>query len=682
MSYGIELPRASKRGPAQAQLALLSDRDVEYIAPPTLRAFHRSNAANRMVIGPVGSGKSTGMCMELLRRMKEQTPTLGTNIRQTRFAIVRNTFPQLRDTTKRTWMDWLGKLPHEFAVADFAFRTYFPLPDGTFVQSEALFRPLDSLDDVRKLLSLELTGSWVNEAREIPKEILDALDDRVGRFPAVRLGGCTWRGIICDTNPPDTEHWIYNLREVVKPDNWEFFWQPGGLIELPNGKFVPNPEAENLENLEPDYYARRAGSKPADHVRVYYCSKYGFLKEGKPVIPEYVESTHADDTLLFSPLLPVYVGIDFGLTPAATIGQKDAVGRWLVLDELVSENMGAFRFGHWLKSFLAEHYSGATLIITGDPAGSAQAQTDENTPFNILNSLGIQARPAETNDWTVRREAVAGALTRLIDGLPGLRVRAAKCPVLHRALLGGYCYKTTYTSSGERTTYIPQKNRYSHVADALMYMLIGGGEVREVGSLLNSLIDEGSLSRLSHPPADLEPPKDAADFYGVFVDAGGELARTYIAIRRKNVLRDLFILDTINPKVVTSWLLDRVKVARRATDMVILGSGAETSKIRGELREFGLLTRSVQLAAPHGNYHSGQDFCLFQLKAWLEEPSNWVLGQNLVAELWSGYYSSDKKSRIEVKCSKPMVAMALTVMNLENPPDQKATSRLPSAFVR
>ena len=64
-------------------------------------------------------------------------------------------------------------------------------PTHTFkqdgVELEVMFIALDRPDDLRKLLSLELTGAWINEAREIPKAILDGLTARVGRFPPATL---------------------------------------------------------------------------------------------------------------------------------------------------------------------------------------------------------------------------------------------------------------------------------------------------------------------------------------------------------------------------------------------------------------------------------------------------------------------------------------------------------------
>ena len=75
------------------------------------------------------------------------------------------------------------------------------------MELEVIFLALDRPEDVKKLLSLELTGVWINEAREIPKSIVDACTMRVGRIPSMRDGGPTWYGVIADTNPPDTDHW-------------------------------------------------------------------------------------------------------------------------------------------------------------------------------------------------------------------------------------------------------------------------------------------------------------------------------------------------------------------------------------------------------------------------------------------------------------------------------------------
>jgi len=455
---------------------------IVYNAVPTLAKFHASNALYRGVMGPVRSGKSTGMCFEIMRRAIEQQPYKG--IRRTRWAVVRNTYPELRDTTLKTWLMWFQEDQFgKFNLQRMQHNIRFSLPDDTIVETEVLFRALDRPDDVRKLLSLELTGAWTNETREIPKAIIDALGDRVGQFPSKHEGGCTWRGVIMDTNPPDEDHWYYKLAEEERPPGWEFFRQPGALIER-EGKFLPNPAAENIKNLNEghDYYLSRVAGKSIDYIRVYYCAQYGFVIDGKPVIHEYVDAVHcALEPIQPNRNLTVYVGLDFGLTPAALFAQRYPNGRWAWIDELVSEDMGITRFAEILQTKIHREYPGFEFEFYGDPAGNQRMQTDEKTCFQILHAKGIPAVPAPTNDFTVRREAIAVPLSRLIDGQPGLIV-SPKCKYARKGLAGGYCYKRLKVAGDERYRDKPDKTIYSHVVDAGGYAMVGGGEGNKVVS--------------------------------------------------------------------------------------------------------------------------------------------------------------------------------------------------------
>ena len=447
--------------------------NIKYKAVPTMARLHRSAAFYRCVIGPVRSGKSVGNCAEIFRRACEQKPQNG--VRRTRFAAIRQTYRELEDTTVKTWLDWFpedifGRLNRQTMTQTLKFRD---------VEMEIMFRALDRPGDVKKLLSLELTGAWINEARELPKIIIDAVGDRVGQFPAKKDGGCTWCGVILDTNPPDTDDWLYKLAEEERPNNWEFFRQPGGLVEV-DGKFVANPLAENLKNLNEgvDYYLNRLGGKQPDYVRVYYCGQYGFVIDGKPVHPEYVDKVHCPDEIIKPiPGRPLVVGLDFGLTPAAVILQQTVGGQWRAIDEITTEHMGIQRFGQQaLIPMLRGDYKGYEFDVFGDPAGSQEAQTDERTPYQILQALGLMATPAgANNDPIIRRESLSAPLGRMIDGRPGLII-SPKCKVLRKGLMGGYCYKRLQVSGQDRYQDKPVKNKYSHVVEALEYALQGAGE--------------------------------------------------------------------------------------------------------------------------------------------------------------------------------------------------------------
>lgn len=442
----------------------MTDTRIDYAPPgPVALAFMRDDASfYRGLMGPFGSGKSTACIMEILRRAKAQKPGVDGK-RHSRWAVIRNTYPELRTTTIKSWHQWVP--PSLGRWVDTGPPTHH-ITEGD-LDLEVMFIALDRPDDISKLLSMELTGAWLNEAREIPKAVVDGLTGRVGRFPSVLMGGCSWSGIIADTNPPDTDHWWYKLAEEVHPEGWKFYRQPGGM----------DANAENVENLPANYYQRQVAGKDEDWVNVYVNANYGFVRDGKPVYPEFRDGLHVR-TFDVVAGWPVYVGIDFGLTPAAVFGQRSPMGQWRWHSELVTEDMGAKRFAELLRAAMHERYPGMAFAgITGDPAGEGRAQTDETTPFQILQAAGVEARPAPTNDFTKRRESVASCLSRLIDGEPGLIVHP-QCRVLRKGMAGGYNYRRVQVSGEERYRDAPDKGQYSHVCEAGQYMLVGAGEAR------------------------------------------------------------------------------------------------------------------------------------------------------------------------------------------------------------
>lgn len=89
--------------------------------------------------------------------------------------------------------------------------------------------------------------------------------------------------------------------------------------------------------------------------------------------------------------------------------------------------------------------------------------------------MPIRLYPAQTNDFTIRREAIAHPLGRLIDGQPGLLVSPA-CVVGRKGLNGGYCYKRLKVAGDDRYHDKPDKNKYSHTVEAGGYCNMGMGE--------------------------------------------------------------------------------------------------------------------------------------------------------------------------------------------------------------
>jgi hypothetical protein len=240
-----------------------------------------------------------------------------------------------------------------------------------------------------------------------------------------------------------------------------------------------NPVAENLNNLPAGYYMQMLGGKNLDWIRCYAEGKYTYVQEGRPVWPEYDDNAMSD-VVEYDPNIPLQVGLDFGLTPAAVIGQRTTAGRWNILHEIVTFDMGLERFGQQLLAELNARFPKAQIMIWGDPAGMQRDAIYEVTAFDHLRTLGLRAQPTPSNDFKVRREAAAAPMQRLIQGKPGLLVHK-DCKLLRKSLAGGYHFKRIAVGAGhERFRDAPNKNEHSHVGDAFGYLLLGGGEHRRM----------------------------------------------------------------------------------------------------------------------------------------------------------------------------------------------------------
>ncbi|HEX7013172.1 MAG TPA: hypothetical protein VF161_10505 [Steroidobacteraceae bacterium] len=264
----------------------VSDRIVEVreVGPVADAFFHNLGYVDA-IMGPVGSGKSSVCARKLMALAGAQRRSPIDGVRYSRWVIARNTYPELKSTTIKTWLEWFpehlfGKMrwdvpiTHHVRVVDDE--------DGSQVDAEFMFLSLDKEADVKKLLSLEITGAWVNEAREVPIEVIEGLILRVGRYPPKRHGGPSWSGLLLDTNPPPEGHWYYTKSEENTPDGWRFFRQPGALIEKRDRlgnviAYEPNPAAENVHNqpLGYEYWLRQIGSLDAEKIRVFLLGEYG-----------------------------------------------------------------------------------------------------------------------------------------------------------------------------------------------------------------------------------------------------------------------------------------------------------------------------------------------------------------------------------------------------------------------
>lgn len=471
----------------------MADNTIDYTPPSTIKDYILDYRPGELfydwIVGPVGSGKTTGLFFKLAYMAKLQAPGKD-GIRRTRAVVVRNTASQLRDTTLVSWNYWFkdGQAGN-WRATESKFTLRFD-----DVECEVLFRPLDTPDDVARVLSLEVTFAVLDEFVQIPMQIVDALSARLGRFPSKKDGGATNWGMWGSSNPSTEDNpWFDHLHneEVVlqvkpgqsladgyTPEAEEMRRRALGLPLDTNSKYFLQPSgfadnAENIENLPGGrgYYEHQAKGKSLAWVKQFIEAEWGYSVSGKPVVPTFNPDMHvSQSSLIWDPSQPIVVGFDPGLGGSAFIfGQDDLHGRLRVYGELVQEGIGAERLiTERLKPYLRRRFPNAKIVIAPDPAAANRAQTNEKTVVDVFRKH-FEVKVETNNRLANRLNAIEHYTTRLTDVGPALLVDAKECPVLIRALKGGWRFALD-TKRDIIKGADPEKNKYSHPGDAFGYL--------------------------------------------------------------------------------------------------------------------------------------------------------------------------------------------------------------------
>lgn len=474
------------------------DFEFDYTANDTFAQVHQSDGKYLFIRGSVGSGKSSGCILHCFLNAMAQAPGLD-GVRRSRYAILRASYPNLKSTTIDSWVtDWFGPLINIVYDTPIRGEILMDHPDGkTTIEMKLVFIALDREEDVNKLQSLQVTGAHLNEAAEIPRGVFQMLKSRIDRYPKVRsldkihpdyreqykpflnkFGklGAYKPFIIHDYNSVATDHWLYKIAEEEKPDKHRFWVQPPALLMCNKSEgFVAdadqnwykfNPEADNLENLTEDYYVDQCQGADPDWISVFVLNNYGSLRAGKPVYKMYIDKVHFKDEY-YEPSkgIPIIVGLDTGLTPAAAFMQFTSSGELVVFDELVTEDTSIHEFAYdILWPHIRNNYKGYRFEMFVDPENK-RGQTDKKTAKDILIKAGFPVELGKTNNQAQKFESVVFFLRK--QG--GFRL-TPNCPVLRKGFISEFKYeKVSTTVQGTKWKEKPEKNIYSHIHEALQY---------------------------------------------------------------------------------------------------------------------------------------------------------------------------------------------------------------------
>ena len=125
---------------------------LSYTPPASVEPFLQSEAFISLIVGPVGSTKTTAGIMKIAYHASQMAKCRD-GVRRSRAIWVRNTREQLRDTSIPDVLRWYP----DGQAGVYEKTNYKFILKFNDVECEILFRGLDDSNDVRRLLSLSIS---------------------------------------------------------------------------------------------------------------------------------------------------------------------------------------------------------------------------------------------------------------------------------------------------------------------------------------------------------------------------------------------------------------------------------------------------------------------------------------------------------------------------------------------
>lgn len=452
-----------------------------YVPEPTAKAFHDSKLEMRAFMGPAGLGKTTAMVMDLFMLMCEQPPN-DEGLRNTKWAVVRKTYSDLKRTVLDSFRKWFPDGICRIVESESPITAFitFPLEDGTIVNSKVYFFPMNRPETVEQIGDgLEVTGGWISGATDIDEAITLKIFERSGRYPIGHEGSCLGKRVMLDYNPPPEGHYLHRWFEVDAKKDEEpfralFRFPPVLTMEIPEGSTEPediiwkrNPYAEGVQYNPAGYKywedMVKANRRDVNYLKRMVMGDYAAKTAGQPVFSMFSYRNHVATAKLIPHRGPLICGLDWGFYPGFVVGQLIR-GSLHIYAELSPDNVSYNEFFEdYVLPLLRSEFAGYQVLIVADPAGNMRNVVDARDRINaVRRDYGLRIIAAPTQDPAMRIDA-GNHFLRMRDGMK----IDPSCKNLIEAMSGGYHYEKNKDGTLKPR---PVKNRASDICDAMTYL--------------------------------------------------------------------------------------------------------------------------------------------------------------------------------------------------------------------
>jgi PBSX family phage terminase large subunit len=375
--------------------------------------------------GGIGNGKTyAGILKGLLRVLnKDQAPQLG--------MIARQTYPELRDSTQRTFFE----LAHKIGLMPGIHYDYKKQENRVIFKNghEIIFR---SLDDPAKLLSINLGWFYIDQMEEVSEEVFLTL---LGRLRAVDTPQC-W-----GTGNPLGHNWVWH-RFIHNPVKGNIMFS---ARTDENKKNLPDGYIDSLLNNYNEIWVNRYvyGSWDAFEGQIY---------------PDFEPSVHVVGDFTPDPAWRRFIAIDHGRTnPTAVlwgaVDQDDAL--WIYREHYEAGK----DVDYHARAVKAHQNEGQYETYLIDPSTGAGKKDDPETIGNRYRQLGVPVIGAN-ND-------VQGGIDKVTQYFKLNKIKITQsCESLRRELVNYQWEQPSATRIDLNAPERPMK-KDDHSCDALRYLI-------------------------------------------------------------------------------------------------------------------------------------------------------------------------------------------------------------------
>ncbi|WP_409200644.1 PBSX family phage terminase large subunit [Methanobrevibacter sp. DSM 116169] len=316
---------------------ILTDKQAEHIYDET---------PELMIEGSAGSGKTIFACTK--------TILYALNYAGARIGVFRQTLPSLKKTAWKEIRELLWKHDVEFQENK---------TDGVMTFSNGSSITFSSLDDLRKVRSLNLDFIYVEQAEEISKEVYVELTLRIRNTVSQEYYG----QMLLVVQPEGTDHWLYQYfykQELEDTKHIHFHYRQNPKLPEKRRKYY-----DKLEIIDKELWLK------------YSAGKWGKLTN---TIYENWDTKTRDNFRFYTG------GIDFGFNAPSVFllcGWFD--DECYIVDEVYESGLTTPDFIDKVKSLLAKHELSPTNLdmVYADSANPDDIEEFNRAGFDIVGGV-------------------------------------------------------------------------------------------------------------------------------------------------------------------------------------------------------------------------------------------------------------------------------------------------------